>query len=132
MTDVGNAEVYSPRKVLDHHEFRILAAGEKPLSSANIAAFYNPAHEIHLVEKPRPKPGPGQVLLHVRATGICGCVSRPFCRIHVFFLTVVLAESEATCISGNMVGLEIPWLLPMRRVLMFCEESVLLTYMLFG
>ncbi|KAF8809479.1 GroES-like protein [Phlegmacium glaucopus] len=69
---VGNAEIYSPRKVLDHPEFRILTAGEKPSPQANIAAFYNPAHEIHLVEKPRPKPGPGQVLLHVRATGICG------------------------------------------------------------
>ncbi|KAJ7504351.1 L-arabinitol 4-dehydrogenase [Mycena galericulata] len=56
-TEVGNAEIYSPLK---------------PSATANIAAFYNPAHEIHLVEKPRPTPGPGQVLLHVRATGICG------------------------------------------------------------
>jgi len=71
---VGNAEIYSPRKVLDHPKFRILTAGEKPSPQGNIAAFYNPAHEIHLVEKPRPKPGPGQVLLHVRATGICGQV----------------------------------------------------------
>ena len=69
---VGNAEIYSPRNVLEHPQFRILAADEKPSPQANIAAFYNPAHEIHLVEKPRPKPGPGQVLLHVRATGICG------------------------------------------------------------
>ncbi|KJA27975.1 hypothetical protein HYPSUDRAFT_129896 [Hypholoma sublateritium FD-334 SS-4] len=69
---VGNAEIYSPRKVLDDPVFRVLKVGEKPSPEANIAAFYNPAHEIHLVEKPRPKPGPGQVLLHVRATGICG------------------------------------------------------------
>ncbi|KAK7061011.1 hypothetical protein VNI00_000746 [Paramarasmius palmivorus] len=68
----GNPAIYDPRKVLEHPEFRVLAAGEKPSSDANIAAFYNPAHEIHLVQKPRPKPGPGQVLVHVRATGICG------------------------------------------------------------
>jgi len=71
-TEVGFAEIYSPKKVLDDPEFRVLKLGEKPAPDANIAAFYNPAHEIHLVQKPRPKPGPGQVLLHVRATGICG------------------------------------------------------------
>jgi L-iditol 2-dehydrogenase len=69
---ISNAAIYNPRKVLDHPEFRVLKQGEKLSPEANIAAFYNPAHEIHLVEKPRPKPGPGQVLLHVRATGICG------------------------------------------------------------
>jgi L-iditol 2-dehydrogenase len=74
MVVTGNAGVYDPRKVLEHAEFRILQKGEKPNSDANIAAFYNPAHEIHLVQKPRPKPGPGQVLLHVRASGICGYV----------------------------------------------------------
>ncbi|KAG6844770.1 hypothetical protein H0H87_003888 [Tephrocybe sp. NHM501043] len=68
----GNAAIYDPRKVLQHPQFRVLAEGEKPSKEANIAAFYNPAHEIHLVEKPRPVPGPGQVLVHVRATGICG------------------------------------------------------------
>lgn len=66
--------LYDPRKVLDHPEFRVLKAGEEPESGSNIAAFYNPQHEIHLVVKPRPKPGPGQVLVHVRATGICGYV----------------------------------------------------------
>ncbi|KAG6813881.1 hypothetical protein H0H92_006288 [Tricholoma furcatifolium] len=70
--DSGNAAIYDPRKILQHPQFRILAEGEKPSKDANIAAFYNPAHEIHLVEKPRPVPGPGQVLVHVRATGICG------------------------------------------------------------
>jgi len=68
----GFPAVYNPRQILDHPEFRVLQPSEKPSATANIAAFYNPAHEIHLVEKPRPKPGPGQVLVHVRATGICG------------------------------------------------------------
>ncbi|KAH7882024.1 chaperonin 10-like protein [Phlebopus sp. FC_14] len=72
MPNGGSAEIYDPRKVLDHPTFRILGPDEKPSPEANIAAFYNPQHEIHLVEKPRPKPGPGQVLVHVRATGICG------------------------------------------------------------
>jgi L-iditol 2-dehydrogenase len=74
MVVTGNAGVYDPRKVLEHAEFRVLQKGEKPNPEANIAAFYNPAHEIHLVQKPKPKPGPGQVLLHVRASGICGYV----------------------------------------------------------
>lgn len=74
MATRGFADIYNPYKVLDDPSFRILDPNETPSPDANIAAFYNPAHEIHLVEKPRPKPGPGQVLLHVRATGICGCV----------------------------------------------------------
>ncbi|KAF5387370.1 hypothetical protein D9757_005763 [Collybiopsis confluens] len=69
---IENPDIYDPRKTLDHPEFRVLNSGEKPSKEANIAAFYNPAHEIHLVQKPKPKPGPGQVLVHVRATGICG------------------------------------------------------------
>lgn len=76
MVQAANPEVYNPRKILDHPDFKIFAPGEKPSSDANIAAFYNPQNEIHLVQKPRPKPGPGQVLLHVRATGICGCDPR--------------------------------------------------------
>jgi L-iditol 2-dehydrogenase len=71
---VSNLDIYDPQKVLGHPDFRILKEGEKLGPDANIAAFYNPAHEVHLVEKPKPKPGPGQVLIHVRATGICGSV----------------------------------------------------------
>ncbi|KAF8634563.1 hypothetical protein AX17_004153 [Amanita inopinata Kibby_2008] len=67
-----NAEIYNPRKTLDHPDFKVLAPDEIPASDANIAVFYNPNNDIHLVQKPRPKPGHGQVLLHVRATGICG------------------------------------------------------------
>lgn len=68
----SNPEIYHPSKVLKHPDFRVLKDGEVPSPTANIAAFYNPAHEIHLVEKPKLSPGPGQVLVHVRATGICG------------------------------------------------------------
>lgn len=38
----------------------------------NIAVFTNPEHEIFVVEKEKPKPSRGQVLIHVRACGICG------------------------------------------------------------
>ncbi|KAF9266962.1 GroES-like protein [Marasmius fiardii PR-910] len=69
---IGNPALYDPRIVLNHPEFRVLPLGEAPSKTANIAAFYNPTHEIHLVEKPRPQPGPGQVLVHVKSTGICG------------------------------------------------------------
>jgi L-iditol 2-dehydrogenase len=72
MATLANPEIYNPRKILDHPEFRVLPVDEKPSCHANIAAFYNPQHEIHIVEKPRLKPGAGQVLVHVRATGICG------------------------------------------------------------
>lgn len=38
----------------------------------NIGVFTNPAHELYLKSSPIPKAGPGQCLVHVRATGICG------------------------------------------------------------
>lgn len=72
MPNGGFADTYSPRKVLDDPSFRVISPNEELSKDKNIAAFYNHKHEIHLVEKPRPKPGPGQVLVHVRATGICG------------------------------------------------------------
>jgi len=74
MVQADYTEQYDPKKILQHQDFKILGSDEKPSKDANIAAFYNPSHEIHLVQKPKPTPGPGQVLLHVKATGICGCV----------------------------------------------------------
>lgn len=41
----------------------------KPL---NLAVATTPSHELKLIESPIPEPGPGQCLVHVRATGICG------------------------------------------------------------
>lgn len=38
----------------------------------NISVYTNPQHELHLQPGPIPKPGQGQCLIHVRATGICG------------------------------------------------------------
>ncbi len=44
-------------------------ASHKP---ENLAVCTNPSHELYLKTEPIPKPGPGQCLVHVRATGICG------------------------------------------------------------
>ena len=38
----------------------------------NLSVYTNPTHELHLQTGPVPQPGPGQCLVHVRATGICG------------------------------------------------------------
>lgn len=67
---------YDPAKVLQHPEFQSLAEDAPELSdpTLNIACAYNPAHEIHMIKKPRFAPGPGEVAIHVRATGICGYV----------------------------------------------------------
>ncbi|KAK8870089.1 hypothetical protein IAR55_000659 [Kwoniella newhampshirensis] len=65
---------YDPSKVLKHPEFRVLNEGDPELddAEANVACAYNPAHEVHMVHKPLFKPGPGEVTVHVRSTGICG------------------------------------------------------------
>ena len=65
---------YDPRKVLDSSEFRILSDNDQFSAKDNIACAYNPAHEIHLIQKPVPKAGRGECIVHVRATGICGSV----------------------------------------------------------
>ncbi|GMK57854.1 hypothetical protein CspeluHIS016_0406880 [Cutaneotrichosporon spelunceum] len=65
---------YDPTKVLNDPEFRILAAGDAALKdkATNLACAYNPAHEVHMVAKPTPTAGPGEAVVHVKATGICG------------------------------------------------------------
>lgn len=65
---------YDPARVLKSKEFRVLAADDAALSDkkANIACAYNPAHEVHMINKPVPTPREGEVIVHVKATGICG------------------------------------------------------------
>ena len=38
----------------------------------NLGVCTNPEHELYMKTSPIPKPGPGQCLIHVQATGICG------------------------------------------------------------
>lgn len=68
---------YAPELVLKSPEFKILEEGVVPQRNPNknIAAAYAPGAQLHLIEKPIPKAREGEVVLHVRATGICGrCV----------------------------------------------------------
>ncbi|KAG0663758.1 hypothetical protein C6P46_002327 [Rhodotorula mucilaginosa] len=65
---------YAPELVLKSPEFKILEEGVVPQRNPNqnIAAAYAPGAQLHLIEKPIPKAREGEVVLHVRATGICG------------------------------------------------------------
>ncbi|KAI9619449.1 hypothetical protein H4Q26_014211 [Puccinia striiformis f. sp. tritici PST-130] len=71
-----NPALYDPRNVLDSAEFEILTDAKKVKAysdeNKNIACCYNDKQQILMVNKPIPKAHPGQVLLHIRATGICG------------------------------------------------------------
>jgi L-iditol 2-dehydrogenase len=74
VVSTGYQAHYAPHLVTKNPEFRVLEANDPKLEDkdANIACAYNPAHEIHMINKPMPKAGPGEVLIHVRSTGICG------------------------------------------------------------
>lgn len=69
---------YDPSKILNHPDFKVLTQEEideyvkKGDKKTNLACCYNEKKEVHLVRKPTLKPGKGEVLIHVRATGICG------------------------------------------------------------
>ncbi|WVN86086.1 uncharacterized protein L203_101244 [Cryptococcus depauperatus CBS 7841] len=65
---------YNPFKVLQHPDFKVLSkdAPELQDSTLNIACAYNERCELHMVVKPHFEPGPGEVTIHVKATGICG------------------------------------------------------------
>ncbi|POW21500.1 hypothetical protein PSHT_02402, partial [Puccinia striiformis] len=71
-----NKALYDPKAVLDSDEFEILddpaKVQEYSASKKNIACCYNDKQQILMVKKPMPQVHPGQVLLHIRATGICG------------------------------------------------------------
>lgn len=69
---------YDPSKILNHPDFKVLTQQEideyvkKGDKETNLACCYNAKKEVHLVRKPTLRPGKGEVLIHVRATGICG------------------------------------------------------------
>jgi L-iditol 2-dehydrogenase len=46
--------------------------GQLKASSPNISLQVTADHQIKMEEAPVHEPGPGEVLLHVKATGICG------------------------------------------------------------
>lgn len=55
----------------------------------NIGVFTNPQHELYIKKGPVPQPGPGQCLIHVRATGICGSDVHFWKRGHIGDMVVV-------------------------------------------
>ncbi|BGP57390.1 hypothetical protein JCM8202_005032 [Rhodotorula sphaerocarpa] len=65
---------YHPDAVLKSKDFKVLDKGAVPErdTNKNLAAAYAPGAQLHLIEKPVPKAREGEVVLHVRATGICG------------------------------------------------------------
>ena len=67
-------EHYDPRKVLMHPEFKILEAGAPELSdeTKNLACAYNQHKQVHMINKPVPKAGKNECIVHVKNTGICG------------------------------------------------------------
>ncbi|KAA1072506.1 hypothetical protein PGT21_002292 [Puccinia graminis f. sp. tritici] len=71
-----NPALYDPKIVLESSEFKVLddpvELSKCSAANENIACCYNDKKQIHMVKKPMPKLHPGQVLLHIRATGICG------------------------------------------------------------
>ena len=65
---------YDPRKVLMSPEFKILSDGAPELSDPekNLACAYNHKKEVHMIQKPLPRAGPNECIVHVKNTGICG------------------------------------------------------------
>lgn len=51
---------------------RLATPAELADPAANIACAYNATGEMHMLAKDVPAPQAGEVLLRVRATGICG------------------------------------------------------------
>ncbi|KAA1077183.1 hypothetical protein PGT21_002700 [Puccinia graminis f. sp. tritici] len=68
--------LYDPKHVLDSEEFEILTDPNQVKAYSdedkNIACCYNDKQQLNMVKKPMPKAHPGQALVRVRATGICG------------------------------------------------------------
>jgi L-iditol 2-dehydrogenase len=45
---------------------------DNPFSKPNIAVQTNPAHDLKVVTTEIPEPKVGEVIVHIKATGICG------------------------------------------------------------
>jgi D-arabinose 1-dehydrogenase-like Zn-dependent alcohol dehydrogenase len=54
------------------------------VAKGNIAVFTNPSHDLKVVATEIPVPKEGEVIVHVRATGICGRSATPDPRFSPF------------------------------------------------
>jgi hypothetical protein len=55
-----------------HHNSSSVASNVMTRKPENIGVFTDPQHNLYTKTSPIPTPGPGECLVHVRATGICG------------------------------------------------------------
>ncbi|WVO23661.1 chlorophyll synthesis pathway protein BchC [Cryptococcus decagattii] len=65
---------YDPDLVLKSVDFKELKEGDKELKDvkANIACAYDEKHNVKMINKPIPKAREDEVVVHIKATGICG------------------------------------------------------------
>ncbi len=70
---------YDPKLILQSPDFKVLTAEQVDSPSTkqeNIACAYTEKHELLMIKKPMPKPRKGEVIVHVKASGICGVSGR--------------------------------------------------------
>lgn len=70
MTDYPTA--YHPDIVLSSSEFKLVEGTPARDTSKNLACAYGPNQLLSLIEKPVPTARAGEVVVHIRACGICG------------------------------------------------------------
>jgi L-iditol 2-dehydrogenase len=49
-----------------------MSSSNPQFSAPNLAVYTNPSHELKVVKTDIPEPKEGEVIVHVKATGICG------------------------------------------------------------
>lgn len=69
-----DGQLTKSKPVVQEHELH----STRPDSESKLRLYRNPSlqvtpdHQLKLVEAPVYQPGPGEVLLHIKATGVCG------------------------------------------------------------
>ena len=62
-------EAYHPDLILKDPAFKVYSESTVPYNkNQNLSIAYNAHKEIHLVQRPRPVPRGGEVIVHIRAT----------------------------------------------------------------
>ena len=70
----------------------------------NVGIFTNPEHELYVRKGPIPRPGPGQCLVHVRATGICGSDVHFWKKGHIGDMVVVAENGLGHESAGEVIA----------------------------
>ncbi|TIA87878.1 hypothetical protein E3P99_02924 [Wallemia hederae] len=72
---MSDRTLYDPSRITNHPDFKLLPQGDKPdkdRRDLNYSLMYDADHVNKYCVRPRLDPAPGQVEVHVKATGICG------------------------------------------------------------